>query len=197
MKDSRKGSYSYERDIWTISLTEFKQMFDNTDLKQIKTFLTIIYYTGGRYDEIRQLKLNNVVIEDEYIIFFIKNAKRKDNSRRELKIPIGMPYMDYVVEYIKERQLMHKIELATEHLFDFNYWFGIDELRRICKKTGNKISYHAFRKHIGTKIALKGHAAHQIRAWLGHKTPATAFYYIENSGRITESITEGFKEEIK
>jgi len=192
-----QGAYSYERDVWEISEEEFKQLFINSRFEQMKALLSILYYTGARYNEARTLKMSNVLIEDDYITFFIKNAKRKDNTRRAIKLPRKLKYLDYFEKYYKNRELRIVADNASTQLFEFNYWKGINELRRTCKIADLKLSFHAFRKSVGTKIAERGHSAYQIQNWLGHKTPATAFYYIQNSTRVTRDITEGFKEDIK
>ena len=192
-----QGAYSYERDIWEISEEELKLLLEHSRFDQMKALLSILFYTGARYNEARTLKMSNVLIEDDYITFFIKNAKRKDNTRRAIKLPRGLKYLDFFERYYKNRELRIMADNASTNLFEFNYWKGINELRRTCKLADFKISFHAFRKSVGTKIAERGHSAYQIQNWLGHKTPATAFYYIQNSARVTRDITEGFKEDVK
>lgn len=193
-----RGAYSYERDQWIISEEEFKQMYDTARFKQIKIILLILYYYGLRYNEARTLKTNNILINEEKreITIITKNAKRKDNSIRQLTQSIDLPFMKDLVKYVENRELRKYAGIADNNLFDIKYWKGINELRWICKETDNKISFHAFRKSIGTRLAQWNHSAIQIQNWLGHRTPNTAFYYIQNSGVVTKGITDKFKEEL-
>jgi integrase len=191
-----RGSYSYSRDNWVISTKELKMLIDSARFKQIKILLVILYYTGCRYVEAKRLKINNIIIEEDYITFNIKNAKRKDKSMRQLKIPRSVPYMEMVINFVEDRERRQTAGIADENLFmEFNYRKGIYELELACKNADIPLSFHAFRKSRATAIANSGVNANALAGWLGHKSLNMSVWYVQNSTALTKDITESFKNE--
>lgn len=192
------GKYKYVRDNWIITKSEFKQFVDNAELQQTKVMFILMYYTGARFTEILKLKTSNFIFDEDYITITIRNAKRQDNSVRQLKLPRGLYLFDYAEKYLKERDIRIKAGIATNELFDIKgksaYNFFYYRLKKVCKSVDNPISFHAFRKSRATSIANKGHSANQIAGWLGHKTLNMSVYYIQNSTALTRDITESFKD---
>jgi len=191
------GKYSYQRDNWVITKSEFKQFVDNADLKQTKIIFILMYYTGARFTEILRLRTSNFIFEEDYLTITIRNAKRKDNSVRQLKLPRGLFLMDIVEGYILDREVRVKAGIADNNLFDIQdkkaYNFFYYKLKKICKSVDNPISFHAFRKSRATEIANAGHSANQLAGWLGHKTLNMSVFYVQNSTALTRDITESFR----
>jgi len=198
------GKYSYSRDNWIISKEELKQLVDNTSLKQMKVLVIIMYYTGARFTEVLNLKTTNFIRgEDGNVTIIIKNAKRQDNSIRQLRIPEDIYLWSIVTEYLDDRELRIKVKMAPTDIFDhtflsdkkaiYNYFYY--RFKKLCKKLDNPMSFHAFRKSRATSIANKGHSANQLSGWLGHKNLNMASWYIQNSSALTKDITDSMKED--
>ena len=112
------GKYGYERDNWIITKSEFKQFVDNAELQQTKIIFILMYYTGARFTEVLRLRNSNFIFEEEYLTITVRNAKRKDNSVRQLKLPRGLYLMDIVERYILDRKVRVKAGIASSNLFD-------------------------------------------------------------------------------
>lgn len=198
------GAYGYSRDNWIISKEELKQLVDNAPLKQLKVMIILMFYTGGRFCEVLKLKTTNFIRgEDGIVTISIKNAKRKGNSIRQLRIPEHVYLWNIVQDYLEDRELRVKVLMASTALFDYEFLDGTKAVynffyyrfRKLCKEVDNPMSFHAFRKSRATIIANRNHSAHQIMGWLGHSTPNSATVYIQNSTALTRDITESLKNE--
>lgn len=152
---------------------ELKNLFDNIDTSTNKgrrnlTLLTILYDTAARASEIINLKIDDIHLENKYIILTGKCNKQR-------VVYIMEQTKTLLIKYIKE----NKIE--NGYLFNKNgKRMNNDFIRDVIKSTNNlnkKISPHTFRHTRAVHLLDKGVNIVYIQELLGHSSIITTMEY--------------------
>ena len=152
---------------------ELKNLFDNIDTSTNKgrrnlTLLTILYDTAARASEIINLKIDDIHLENKYIILTGKCNKQRVVSIMEQT-------KNLLIKYIKE----NKIE--NGYLFNKNgKRMNNDFIRDVIKSTNNlnkKISPHTFRHTRAVHLLDKGVNIIYIQELLWHSSITTIMEY--------------------
>ena len=150
-------------------------------------FLLIAATTGARRKEIAMLKVCDIDITSEHIIFF--NTKNK--KPRSIKLSSN------VIEKIKTYLLIRNkvLKNGNDNLFlnSRGYTTTVDcidmRIRKHAKKYGVSISFHAFRRGFATELSNNKVPIEKISKLLGHSSISmTASRYVYNDDGLDNAV---------
>lgn len=165
---------------------EIQQIFNSIDTSSNKgrrnlTILVLLYDTAARASEILNLKLEDIHLEEKYIILTGKGNKQR-------VVPIMEQTKKLLSEYIKENKLQF-----NKILNDTTYEYLRYLIKQINKNNKN-ITIHTFRHTRAIHWLKAGIPLIQIRDLLGHSSITTTERYArvlnEDKFKAIEKINE-------
>lgn len=146
----------------------FIRFFDTLKEHQ-QPYFKIAINTGGRVNEIRNLKVQDIDFEHNALTFYITKVKSKKKERRPMprSFRISTEFAAWLQRYI------HRHNLKPSDTFDIPTTQTIDEmiktkLRRLQVKNWKDYSSHNVRKTHGTWLLACGKDSSEICLRLGH-----------------------------
>jgi site-specific recombinase XerD len=151
-----------------------------------RALISALFETGGRVSEVLQLKKDNFVVQEPYVVVkampvlkryskvgeFVDRKGRKrwrtseKKSYRTFPIHMKEPLCLSLLEYIEERR--------TEKLFDI----GRFQVYRVVRSLDNDIFPHWFRAQRASQLALEyGFDMHDLIDFFNWKSLQTATHY--------------------
>ena len=131
--------------------------------------LSLLYDTGARASEIIYLKLENIHLEENYVILMGKGDKQRI-------VPLMENTVKLLKQYLKENNL-------NNYLFENKYGYCmsnhfIEELiYKYCNGFNKKITPHTFRHSRAIHLLSAGVPIIMIRDFLGHESVTTTEEY--------------------
>lgn len=139
--------------------------------------------TGLRVGEVASLTLQDIEIEDNRVILFIKNAK----GGKPRKVPVIDPVTaKELYEYIKDVP-------KDEPIFRVSRRTLQDHARRIQKRTGIHFYVHRLRHTFATELLAKDTRLDVIQRVMGHADISTTRKYAETLNQDILNIAEPIK----
>jgi len=160
-----------------------------------KLFFRIAWFTGARWGELCQLKVQNLYAEDwtplELITFERKSRKGKWDS---LQQPIGDLLREHLIRYVpKKRGLLYPgwmFPSPRRHGRHLTRDAMDDVLQRAIDKLGWRhrgYSTHGFRVGRITQLAEAGEPSRLIQIYIGHRSLQSTERYMERD-RIQQRL---------
>lgn len=156
---------------------ELKTLFDGIDTtakigRRDLTVLTLLYDTAARASEIIDLKLDDIHLEEKYIILTGKGNKQRIVSIMEQTKKL-------LISYIKENNVMngYLFQKSNNSNCKMNSNFIMDIVLKYNKILNKKISPHIFRHTRAVHLLDKGVNPVYIQELLGHSSINTTMEY--------------------
>ena len=156
---------------------ELKTLFDGIDTtakigRRDLTVLTLLYDTAARASEIIDLKLDDIHLEEKYIILTGKGNKQRIVSIMEQTKKL-------LISYIKENNVMngYLFQKSNNSNCKMNSNFIMDIVLKYNKILNKKISPHIFRHTRAVHLLDKGVNPVYIQELLGHSSINTTMGY--------------------
>ena len=156
---------------------ELKILFDSIDTttkigRRDLTVLTLLYDTAARASEIIDLKLDDIHLEEKYIILTGKGNKQRIVSIMEQTKKL-------LISYIKENNVMngYLFKKSNNSNCKMNSNFIMDIVLKYNKILNKKISPHIFRHTRAVHLLDKGVNPVYIQELLGHSSINTTMEY--------------------
>ena len=152
---------------------ELKTLLDGIDTSKQKgrrnlTILTLLYDTAARSSEIINLKVEDIHLEEKYIVLTGKGNKQRI-------VPIMKQTRQLLINYMKEN-CIEKGYLFNNYGKTMNERF-IRDIIKSCNKLNKKISPHTFRHTRAIHLLDKGVNIIYIQELLGHTSVNTTMEY--------------------
>lgn len=162
------GERRLEKKYVTVSKEEFIKLLQVTNSQQQKILLSLLYYIGGRIEEIILLKKSNIKLNDEnpHIVFIPETTKR--NVERIVNIP--NIFIEPLTIYLND---------IEDRLFSFTKqraWQIVNECVKRAK-IDKKIHPHSFRHTYASNVFEETNDLKIVQELLGHKNLATTSIY--------------------
>ena len=142
--------------------------------------------TGGRIDEVLQLKAKDFSLENNTVR--LKTLKRRGEVYRV--IPMHPELRSTILEYFLNSHIDPR---SDEKLFKMTRQ-GVDKYFKKMQSSLNfRIHAHKFRHTFAVKAIMSGVPLNVLQKWLGHASVFTTNVYTE----ITGIDTRGFMEQVK
>ena len=144
-------------------------------------FFLLLLYTGGRYNEVRTLKVENIDFKNNRVLYL--NTKNKTSRG----IGIDKKFADFIKKYLK------KNNIKTGYIF-FNkekntLVFMKSVLEKIIKESGIKdFHIHDLRHTFASTAAKNGASLLDIAILLGHKSLVMARRYSHLTLQHTDQV---------
>lgn len=159
-----------------------------------KAMLELMYSSGLRVSELVDLKLNNIDLDNGYVICLGKGKK-------ERIIPIGEIAIEYLKKYINEYRNSMKKGYYTENVFLNNHGKNITRqgffliIKNIAKEKNidKNITPHMLRHSFATHLLNNGANLRTIQEMLGHSSITTTQIYTNVSNDIIKENYELYK----
>lgn len=156
---------------------ELKTLFDGIDTtakigRRDLTVLTLLYDTAARASEFIDLKLDDIHLEEKYIILTGKGNKQRIVSIMEQTKKL-------LISYIKENNVMngYLFQKSNNSNCKMNSNFIMDIVLKYNKILNKKISPHIFRHTRAVHLLDKGVNPVYIQELLGHSSINTTMEY--------------------
>lgn len=168
-----------------LSVEEINALINAIDLskpegERNKAMLETMYSCGLRVSELVDLKLSNLMLNEEFIHVFGKGSK-------ERIVPIGSVAIKHINIYIKSiRNHQHNIKKESQDILFLNRRGGklsrvmvFTIIKKLCEVTGIKkaISPHTFRHSFATHLVEGGADLRAVQEMLGHESITTTEIY--------------------
>jgi len=142
--------------------------------------------TGGRIDEVLQLKARDFSLENNTVR--LKTLKRRGETYRV--IPMHPELRSVILEYFLNSHIDPR---SDEKVFKMTRQ-GVDKYFKKMQSSLNfRIHAHKFRHTLAVKAIMSGVPLNVLQRWLGHASVFTTSIYTE----ITGIDTRGFMEMVK
>lgn len=187
-KDLKMRGIRKEKKKHTILTREEFQKFKVSILnpKHLMLFM-VMYYSGGRVNEIINLRKKDIKLNEKLIVFRAETTKRK--IERDVDVP------DILIQPLKTYFREIKID-EDERLFNITKQRVWQLTKEYCKKAGidKKISPHSFRHSYGTELYNSTGDLKLVQELLGHANMSTTSIYAHvNKKYRRENVNEVFK----
>ena len=167
-----------------LSRKEIEKMIASIDLsnplgERNKTILEVLYGCGLRVSELTNMKLNNLYLDDGYIIIIGKGNKQR-------LIPIGPKVSEQILRYKNHVRINLDIKPGHENYLFLNHYgrkLTRDMICKIIKNIGYQagitktISPHTFRHSFATILVENGADLRAVQDMLGHACITTTEIY--------------------
>ena len=168
----------------TLLVEEINQIIDSVDMdkkfaSRDKALLSTLYASGLRVSEIVQLKMQNIMMQEELVRVFGKGNK-------ERIVPIGNVALHLIKKYIKQLrpQLASKgkshgilfLSNRGNQLTRMSIWNILHE-NTLKSGINKKVSPHVFRHSFATHLLEGGADLRSVQEMLGHSDITTTQVY--------------------
>lgn len=160
---------------------QWKKFYDSVKEKQ-QPYFKIAINTGGRINEIRNLKVKDIDFERKSLTFYVTKvrAKLKETRPTPRTIPISTEFRDWLQRYVR------KYKLKLNDTFNIPSTVGIDKfIKKRCAllefKDPEDYSSHNFRKTHGNWLKAMGVDGIEIAGRLGHDADTMLKHYVSPS----------------
>ena len=179
-----------------LSLAEVERLLEAPDPKspagvRDRAMLEVLYATGLRVSELCRLGVNDVNLQDGFVLAFGK-------GRKERVVPLGKAAITRVKEYLAVRPLLLRGQ-ASAALFVTPRGKGFSRmgfwklLRRHALKAGitRPISPHKLRHSFATHLLERGADLRAVQAMLGHADLSTTQIYTHVNQARLRAVYDG------
>ena len=154
---------------------EMKELLNSIDTttkigRRDLVILTLLYDTAARASEIINLKMEDIRLEEEYIILTGKGNKQRI-------VPIMNNTKELLKEYFKEFEMSRKYIFENNKFQKCNSNFIWDILKKYTKNIAKDISPHSFRHSRAIHLLSNGVSLIVLRDFLGHASVKTTEKY--------------------
>lgn len=189
MDKIRAPRVGYHGKVITVKEEEYRKLLQRMKNDWMKALLRILWHTGLRQGEARNLPWKFVNLEDNLIE--VRNTDRfQTKNRKDRIVPIPQVLSDFLAEW-RTRQLDHCWETRDySHRFVLSDFYGkvptsmaaIMSFKRYRRKCGlrEEITLHSFRHAYATRMARKGMKIHILQDILGHSNIKHTLIYQHN-----------------
>jgi len=154
--------------------------------KRYFTLVITLLRTGGRIDEVLQLKARDFSLESNTVR--LKTLKRRGEAYRV--VPMHPELRSVILEYFLNSHIDPR---SDENVFKMTRQ-GVDKYFKKMQSSLNfRIHAHKFRHTFAVKAIMSGVPLNVLQKWLGHASVFTTSIYTE----ITGIDTRGFMELVK
>lgn len=181
-----------------LALQDIDQMLKACNLKvpmELRDFciLQLLYATGLRVSELTHLTLNNLHLEEGFVMTMGKGSK-------ERLVPLGKEAITAIKEYLETARMKFATKKATEIVFISQQGGKLTRqrvwqlLNGIAKKAGlkKKITPHMLRHSFATHLLERGADLRSVQTMLGHSDISTTQIYTHVSSTHLKSLYEKF-----
>jgi len=169
-----------EMQSWILNKIHENNRRSNYHRRYFLLFKTLLW-TGGRIDEILQIKPADIHLE----INAIDMVTLKRHERVTRTIPLHRDLKDAVMGYLIE---FHVEMRSEERMFSMSRQSVDLYLKRMQRDLGFKIHAHKFRHTFGVKAIMNHVPLSVLQEWLGHSSIFTTSIYTEITGMDTSQF---------
>lgn len=157
---------------------EWMKFYDNLHYYQKHTF-NVGINTGGRINELRNIKVNDIDLERKRIILRVTKikAKKKEKAPRPRIIPISKQFAKYLKRYIKDNNLGTESYIKILSTPAANIAMK-NTLQKAKINDWYMFSFHNIRKTLETWLMALGIDGLAIIAHMGHDIKTAAGHYV-------------------
>lgn len=143
-----------------------------------RAIIECLYGCGLRVSELATLRLSHIHFDDSYLRVLGK-------GRKERLVPLGSFTQHYILEYLKDRSLIHPVNGYEDFLFLSRLGRAINRvsvfiiIKNLARAAGIKkvISPHTFRHSFATHLLENGADLRAVQEMLGHASITTTEIY--------------------
>jgi integrase len=169
---------------YIIRLEEFKRLFYKAPNIEHKTWISLLWLTGGRPAEILELTKKDIDVQPEYITIRIvtkKLVKTKDKDKRfilnkrnlKIKIPVIEPWIQTLQRHLG------RLTKDDQRLFIFSNRTGYNIVANLTYDVlGRTLCPYNFRHSRMTLLAESGATADELKRFKGSSTDSSVRTYI-------------------
>ena len=174
--------YSKSKIKYIIDKHDFKALYQNCQNIREKTYLTVLWLTAGRPEEVLLLKKKDINIQPEKTS--IKMQVKKLGYTKENKFIIEQRHLVLKTSsekyYIKNlKKYIDKYKDPKQKIFQFTKRTGLNILHRLGEQTlGFSICHYNFRHSRMTLLAEAGATKEDLKRFKGSRTDRSVKHYI-------------------
>ncbi|HIQ51510.1 MAG TPA: recombinase XerC [Nautiliaceae bacterium] len=172
-----------------LSKEEIKKLINSANNIRDKLIVLLFYSTGLRVSELRNLNLNDINLEDKFLI--VKQGK----GRKDRVIPLSDKIIDLIKEYLKWREERFKGKEIEKEAFFLNKngrrisTVSLEKIvRNLGKKIGIKVTCHMLRHSFATHMLENGADIRVIQEILGHEKLSTTQIYTKVTTKYLREV---------
>jgi len=164
-----------------------------------KAMVALLWITGARPAELLELVEDSFIDRGEDML--IEIPTKKHGYLRTLPISKQTPFMEYVLNYLKDPKRFSQQSHSTEFFLDgvpqrrrIFHWRSVGCVRAVVERVSLfRFCPYTFRHNRITQLAMSGASGFELMVWKGAKDMRSVAPYIARS----TSLIEGLKGKIK
>jgi integrase/recombinase XerD len=172
-----------------LSKDEIRKLIKEAKNIRDKLIILLFYSTGLRVSELRNLNLNDINLEDKYLIV------RQGKGRKDRVIPLSDKVVDLIKEYLKWREEKFKGKNYEKEALFLNKsgrrisTVSLEKIvRNLGKKVGIKVTCHMLRHSFATHMLENGADIRVIQEILGHEKLSTTQIYTKVTTKYLKEV---------
>jgi integrase len=187
--------YKYGKITAPIDFQAFKEAMENGNFakgKKLshKSFLSFLYWFGVRKAEALERRKEDFLIKDGLLI--VDATPKKGGEREPLEVPVSLPYVDFIVENVKQTRRNPRDKEGR--VWNFSPRTAINIVKRAM---GDRYYPHFFRLNRATRFLEDPTTTlPEMKAWFGWKAAKTVDPYIGYSRRHIRRQRERLEREL-
>ena len=170
---------------------EIRRLIDAADNLRDKLIIILFYATGLRVSEMRNLNVEDINFEDEFLIV------RQGKGRKDRVVPLPRKVIELLKQYLKWRDeyYLNKKENAlflNKNGKRMSYEYIEKIVRNVGKKAGIKVTCHMLRHSFATHMLENGADIRVIQEILGHEKLSTTQIYTKVTTKYLKEVYSKF-----
>ena len=170
---------------------EIRRLIDAADNLRDKLIIILFYATGLRVSEMRNLNIEDINFEDEFLIV------RQGKGRKDRVVPLPRKVIELLKQYLKWRDeyYLNKKENAlflNKNGKRMSYEYIEKIVRNVGKKAGIKVTCHMLRHSFATHMLENGADIRVIQEILGHEKLSTTQIYTKVTTKYLKEVYSKF-----
>ncbi len=165
---------------------EIKKLIQNCKNKKEKLVLLLLYSTGLRVSELANLKVEDIKLEESYLIV------RGGKGKKDRIIPLSNKVKTLIEEYLKNRKKDSKYLINNKFGEKISTVYLEKMIREIGKRANIKVTCHMLRHSFATHILENGADIRVIQEILGHERLSTTQIYTKITTKYLKEIYTKF-----
>jgi len=170
---------------------EIRRLIDAADNLRDKLIIILFYATGLRVSEMRNLNVEDINFEDEFLIV------RQGKGRKDRVVPLPKKVIELLKQYLKWRDeyYLNKKENAlflNKNGKRMSYEYIEKIVRNVGKKAGIKVTCHMLRHSFATHMLENGADIRVIQEILGHEKLSTTQIYTKVTTKYLKEVYSKF-----
>ena len=156
-----------------LSKNEIKRIFDSAKNPKHKMILKLLYFTGVRLSEARNIKVGDIDFERNQIHI------RCGKGRKDRFVTLNNKLAIHLFNYVKKRK-------HYEYLFSTkNGKYSMRSIQKICKRYANlagikkTVTPHTFRRTFATHLIENKNNIGKVQKLMGHRSVNTTMNYVD------------------